>query len=795
MKARKTAVIAVHGVGDHLCGEMAAAVARRLQMTAPEKYGHFDTSHACIAVTATELCIGAGLPEAAGTASKLWPKSADSRLKLKETAPGRQGSCDIAFTETLLEGGAGYSAEYQTVRLACVDERGDVSNTVHVYEMFWSDLSHGGTSSGWAIFSELMQFFLHMASLGRATLASLLQTLPDQDRCDAKVASIYNASSFGYWLLAIPILMGNLLFVVFGLLLLPLLIPDGVPWTKPGASLVCGVFAAIGAAWYVRHKLQSDSASSGMLRWGVAAAGATAVIVASVLYLVGWDTWLHPRNALFVLEALVLAGACTELMRRYEKSRPEALYWWKLLMGVVAAWGVVSAAYVGFARKNEFPAAVDPMLQWFDYWVEGCFAGLVLAWLLLYAVNFRLLWLSVRAALVVRSLPASARRAIETSLIAASIPAPLFISVILFLWLSYASYLRHSGWERLCAYVKPLMTSHAGTVSAVLDRLLGNSVSAAFLPYLGCLLFALLCLLTGLVPSIIAEVLPSSEPRDDARSRALGNWLDGGFHVLRIGALVALVGFFFLLPVGLSWEIWVTLTKIGTEVTAGAGTPALPWQPDLGWLVGGTTVAFLAASKLLAGASLGGLSRFFTRLRVLVDTALDVDNWLRERPEGATPRLRIMARYASLLRYIEQQRYDRVVIVAHSQGSVITADLFRYLAQHNPELIKGLKAPLLFTLGCPLRQLYALRFPALYGWVGNPSLAGSGFAEWINAYGSGDYVGRYLWHADTAPERWTPGRLHAGQNEWCVGALAHTHYFGAQAPEVGTVLHELISRP
>lgn len=170
--------------------------------------------------------------------------------------------------------------------------------------------------------------------------------------------------------------------------------------------------------------------------------------------------------------------------------------------GVVAAWGVVSAVYVGFARKNEFPAAVEPMLQWFDYWVEGCFAGLVLAWLLLYAVNFRLLYLSVRAALVVPSLPASVRRAIETSLIAASIPAPLFISVILFLWLSYASYLRHSGWERLCAYVKPLLASHAGTVSAVLDRLLGNSVSAAFLPYLGCLLFALLCLLAAQCRSV-----------------------------------------------------------------------------------------------------------------------------------------------------------------------------------------------------------------------------------------------------------------------------------------------------
>jgi hypothetical protein len=146
-----------------------------------------------------------------------------------------------------------------------------------------------------------------------------------------------------------------------------------------------------------------------------------------------------------------------------------------------------------------------------------------------------------------------------------------------------------------------------------------------------------------------------------------------------------------------------------------------------------------------------------------------VDNWLREHPRDANPTARICARYASLLGYINQWRgeegkgYDALIIFAHSQGTVITADLLRFLRteqQSNPHFDSSLsklfpEIPIyLFTVGCPLRQLYALRFPYLYGYAPvnedevNPNPKDLGVCQWINAYRSGDYVGRHLWRND-----------------------------------------------
>jgi hypothetical protein len=784
LQERKIAVISVHGVGDRICGEMAANVVRQLQLSNPADYRHFETTPFGIPVTATELRIGYVPPrEEAGKSSKLWPKGADSRLMEKQAPTHESSSCDVVFTETLLENGAAYRADYQTQRLTSSFEKSGTRTTVDVHEMFWADLSHGGLSNALAVFSELMQFFLHMASLGRTTLAGILKTLTRAERDHAKVDSMYNASTFGYWLLAIPILMGNVLFVMFGLLLLTMLIPDKAQmWAKVGAAVAGGAIASLPLASYVRKRFRSPSVNGAILNWGVSAVAVTAALVSGGLYLLRWDDYIHPRNVLFALEAVVLVYLGTVLMARYDKSRPEALLWWKYLLGVVLAWGLACGAYLWSRPQERSP---DLLLGWFDLLAEGCFIGLLAAWVLVYLCNFRLLYLSLRAKLVAPAVSLPVNRAINTSLIAASIPAPLFISAILFVWVYFASYLAGRDWPRLHQPIFKTIFSGDSSILGVVNGLLGQSVNAAFLPYLACLLIAFIATVIGILPSLIAEFAPPSR-QAPARSLELGNWLDGGFRILFLGWIVALIGFFFLLPLGMAVQ-WVPplndgLQKLGLEkIVVPAG---------FGELVGGSMLALLASSKLIAGASLGRLSRAFRRLRVVIDTAIDVDNWLREQPVGATSRLRIMARYVSLLKEIADRDYDRIVIVAHSQGAVITADLFRYLVKHNSALVAKLKGPALFTLGCPLRQLYAQRFPGLYGWAENAPLDGSGFSAWINAYGSGDYVGRYLWGAPS-PDRWIPRRAE-GQHEFCVGALAHTHYFDKHAPEVGIVLNQLI---
>ncbi|MBC7858656.1 MAG: hypothetical protein H7Z39_07715 [Burkholderiaceae bacterium] len=751
-----------------------------MQAVNPADYRRVETTALNISVVATELCISPPPPKTRAEPASMLPKGADSRLKSR-TSP--KEPCDLAFTKTLLDGGAGYRSDYETVRLASTFERDGTPTRVDIHELFWADLSHGGVTNSFAVFGQLMQFFLHMASLGRTTLVSMLETMSEPEKKSAKMESIYDASALGYWLLAVPILIGNILFVMFGLLTLTLLIPDDAP-AKLGASIAGGAFAAVAVAWLARRKLRSPSTAPSLAKAGVfgaAAAGAAAFVALKSL---PWDSVMPPRNLLFALEAALLVVIGTALMRMYDKSRPRALTWWYGVLGLVAAWGLACAVSIQFTIEAHPAQRFDYLLRWFDYLVEGCFVALVAAWGVLYLVNLVLLALSVRAKQVSPPIAADARQAIDTSLLAASIPAPLFISVILFLWIGVASMLSRSQFERLAQPVSSLFFGD-NTILSLMERLISLSASPAFLPYLASLLLAFFCAVIGVAPSIIAELAPPKPPHADAPSYSLGNWLDGGFRIMRFSGLVALVGFFILLPGGAIVQ-YADLYKFADNGALGS------WPAGSVVAVGGSAVAFLAASKFFAGASLRSFSRFFMRLRVVVDTAIDVDNWLRERPFGATPRLRIMARYASLLSHLADQGYGKIVIVAHSQGTVVTADMFRYLKARNPALLERLKDTTLLTLGCPLRQLYARRFPALYGWAQNAPTDQSGFATWINGYGSGDYVGRYLWHATGSPDCWKPGRA-PGQREFCVGAIAHTHYFGDYAPDVRAALNELIA--
>jgi hypothetical protein len=129
-----------------------------------------------------------------------------------------------------------------------------------------------------------------------------------------------------------------------------------------------------------------------------------------------------------------------------------------------------------------------------------------------------------------------------------------------------------------------------------------------------------------------------------------------------------------------------------------------------------------------------------------------------------------------------------------------------------------------FTMGSPLRQLYGRRFPHMYAWAwnqsrhaaaaasdidGKPDPADIGAAVWVNAYRSGDYIGRWLWRANDAadlfandaPTTWnavaTRSSMYSCDSagtrfERCIGAGAHTHYWDGTAPEIATELDYLI---
>lgn len=320
-----------------------------------------------------------------------------------------------------------------------------------------------------------------------------------------------------------------------------------------------------------------------------------------------------------------------------------------------------------------------------------------------------------------------------------------------------------------------------------------------------------------------------------ARVHRLGRWLTAGYRKLDgvvwlvttvgvlLGLLVAIV--FYMGGNAPEWVRWADgLTLEGSQSLL---------KP----------LVLTAASVVAALTLLGGvLSRYLPALRGPLDIALDVDNHFREFPRAAIPRARIFSRYAALLRHVVAQGHDRIVIVAHSQGTVISAELLRFLAAgtngrppgagSRPRL-DGVALPevSLLTLGCPLRQLYAARFPLLYRWVierrgriTGPKAHDVGAARWINAFCSGDYVGRWLW--SDSPDDGDPvghpmvdtvdkgpfGRAWAydgfepmpplvapfhsrNELEVCLGFGAHTHYFETDQSTVAFLIDALVAWP
>ena len=402
---------------------------------------------------------------------------------------------------------------------------------------------------------------------------------------------------------------------------------------------------------------------------------------------------------------------------------------------------------------------------------------------------------------------------------------------------------------------------------AVLDDRYLRSTSAFAL-----LAFLLVCLLLYMVlmfmPSVLAELKLLAERRRNAfqrrvdhargvphvnllqrmrveRARELGRWLTAGYRRVDLFVLGVTLGGV-LVSFGVATLFFSTVFDLARHADLMA---ALERRASDSAQVLLKPLIFSAAGVGAALSLLGGtLSRRIPSLRGPLDVALDVDNHFREFPRTNIPRARIFSRYAALLDHVAAQGYDRVVIVAHSQGTVISAELLRFLASRGQRAPTAGDEPVLgnrnrtgndidaaptlppvslLTVGCPLRQLYAARFPGLYAWVlanhghrFGPRAADIGVARWMNAFCSGDYVGRWLWsraepgaaldhptedtvghepfgrsdvYADFEPMPPDEGPLRrAREVEVCLGLGAHTHYFERDQATVAWLVDWLV---
>jgi hypothetical protein len=814
------AVVAVHGVADQKPHETARTIAdllSRVEGAGAGRYRAFEETELRLGVSRvmTEPA-EAAQGQAMGRPAVRTIRQVSAELFAMRQTPQLHGAlADVEpAPDTPGELGDGLAHEYmkhllsvyrpdakdrtfETVRLESV--RNSTPCRVHVYEAYWADLSRleSGVLSAML---ELYQLMFYVCSLGRKSIE--YARLENRSRWWGVFAW---AHALVEWPLVLGVPILNLLLLALAAVIFTIRVPSGVVvWIGIGGIATSAALLAGAAIYALRLTFRGA-------RWPFGAA----LIVALAELAVGCGLWLYAHSdayhALGFVAFLLLGALVLLLMAAYQRRRRGA-FAIALVLAVLVA--------LDFACQLWSRAGAGPgtLLAATLRSVEGVLLLLSFCWgLVLLGVFLTAL---VGAGAVRFGADAArrprAKRAAWTANLTAMLPALVVIILNLAAWSAIhkagteiitelkpgAAQTRCPEARRFC--YEPRLDKQAGVVDAgdairgMLDRsvrplsLIGPVAIAALL----WVAWSLFPALAGEFPRLISSGRHAAE--------WLGDALSAGFRAMRLSGRLLQLLYFVLLVLGM---VVVVSTVLGRPCHFGEAFPTLAG------LLGALVILFITSSK--------GPFRFLALgFRSALDVALDVTNWLRVHPLDRNPRARICARYASLLRHIclwtdpaDGRRYDAVVVIAHSQGTVITAELLRFLqrARHDPALSRlhddADRLPVyLFTMGCPLRQLYGLRFPHLYEWAWHddtawpghrPDRAALGVAAWANAYRSGDYVGRYLWFPEARPnpEAWSAAHQTQARDrlEVCVGAGAHTHYW--DAPDtIGRALDQIIAR-
>lgn len=812
--AERVAVIAVHGVGDQRENDTATEIARLLQRANPGIYTAFREETIELAVAASTAPEGG--PQRAGKQPPWFIRSPFVRHRwFEREALDREPELpsDIAFTRSLVDRvqPEDRTEAYSTIRVCGARHAAGATCGVDIYELYWADLSRL-SGNVMQVLGKLYQLLFHLASLGRKTVEHAWLSHSDETTRRALVPIAAAHTTIEALVGAVlPVL--NLWFAAFVLPVLWVLCPER--WWQPVLAALCGIAAGALALWATYHWLYPRKA------WRALIAPVLAIAIGAAIFSLG----MAPPLAFATLYLATLAaaiGLAAWLSYRLAKRREDDD---KTLRRSIALWTAAMASAVGvvltvIGMRRNLPA-LDlsyELVQGSVLVSEGFWILLFVAWsaltIIAFAVSIYVFFANMRF-----GRDNAIRRAIWTAQIGYFIPASLFLVTAVILWKIvvhlistnlHFRYAFYEYWLRLPDWLAPKATENGHNAIAHIEGLSTVASGALFDGFFLLLVVAVVLLLFGLLPSVIRESFPRSSA-SDASSRRLGQWLDDGFFAAKLAGVLVLLGLIVLLPLG---ELAKVIDPLKEKL------PTFLLADNLASKIGAAIAGSVALLTLFRKNMFGGAQK-------ALDIALDVDNWLKERPIKRSPRGLILARYMALLREVEQHGYDRVVFVTHSQGTVITADLLRYLnaeqgvrwQRQHIERLRGATHWLL-TVGSPLRQLYSLRFPDLYGWarhqdeaeVGarSPDPTALGVQSWVNGYRSGDYVGRYLWRSDhdTDADRYGPADVRAladairkgslgagGRVEFCLGAGAHTHYFDDTATPVGQVIDALIVCP
>lgn len=743
-------------------------------------------------------------------------------------------------------------AVYQTVRLSSTKIEGDAATPVDVYEMYWADLSRLGQGV-LRILGELYQLLLHMPSLGRHAVDA---AAIDDGAESPAWQRLVERQRWAAYLLTVPIPILNLWIFACAIVGLSGVLVDNLGVQRPLPVVIAvGLGSMYGLSAWLSKRPDLMYAL-----W--------AVVPFAILAVCGGLYWVLARFHLaFHATALLAIAAAFSggywLLTQYRRTQPHS---WKFGTRSLAAAVIGLVLALCFAKPT-----ASGMLTAALHVVEILTLGAFLTWVGLFVMQL-LAWTAGRRALrdakSDETLDAAARaarqdrltRAERTARLTLGLSNVIFVVVTMIVWAGlYQVLARMTPFDMhaplLLQYFvgggpETHLCTHADAAWALIE------LSAPELVLL-LVIVALSIVLTlwALLPVVISEL---RVPAPTADPVFLGVWFDRGMRLLSAAGTLLILASFLVVPLAgliqfvrspygrdvLTWLFGMAQPL--REMMVSTGQPPLSLSNDdvsratawvsnhsaeflkfIGTLIAGTAVSVLAFS--------GRLKKVTGGIRPVLDVLLDVDNYLREHPLENNPRARIFARYIALLRHVcawrdaEGRPYDAVVIISHSQGTVITVDLLRFLRCHTEPALACLGASMpvrLLTMGSPLRQLYGLRFPHFYQWARHgldpagkrtdasgslaipntqlPDPALANLESWTNVYRSADYIGRHLWRPDEdvtamrlADLTVTPP-LHVSvdgqglRKEYCVGSGAHTRYWDGTAPPVAFALDELI---
>jgi hypothetical protein len=758
---------------------------------------------------------------------------------------------DIAFMRELLREYESQHEPYQTTETVGVRQSPRDETEVHIFEMYWADLSRLG-SGLLRILGATYQLVQHVSQIGRKTVDIAAAVARAREKMHwgphdpGPDAGPYAPWAAYAWCHSWAIRAFTVLVPVAALVMLaflPLFIPAAIgdPYKLHVGIAIAAMLFVVGGGIAIYLAPPDRKAASIFVGYMI-------VVVVGALVLNNNPPADPARLGTILLTtsiSLLSFGGLILVFREYNKTRSGAL-----VFGVVALLAILArtlqsgGGLVGSLDIADADRVRDLALIGFEW----AYALVMVTWLLLWITV--LITLGVRFYLWWKTTGTARRRATRAVWTARATLGSSVFSFMLAALVLYRSvvYLASKTRGSFDLFPRPLASGQLPIIHA--PGIVPAGFSCVNEPGVACaerffvalnaqaatsgLIIAVLGLtiVFVLISWFIALIAFTSVKKPDPATwngRRLGLWMTNGFWWLRIAGTALAISVLVAVLVGSlcnlfpdfqSWVAHHSGSWLAAKMTEQWTQSAID------------TVTFaVLASAATAGAARLRLETLAKRARPAVGVVLDVDNYLRETPQESTPRARIAERFVSLLRHVREQHFDRVVIVSHSQGTVITTDLLRFLnhgvpkASPDHDLVSDLQCRLV-TMGSPLRQLYGANFPHLYGWVNATDPTPEEDEErkknplrtvelptissrcpdpnelrvecWVNLYTSGDYVGRNLWCDDVWNGVWDRRSVDQAivgdrRRERCLGAGTHTHYW--ESEDVAEELDQLIATP